>query len=168
MEIKVFQRHGGGMKDVPLQLSMRGFLKTYVLFQQEGPADTTRHFQKQLKCSKQTFAPARAALFWVLEEISPLCVIRCAPKWKRHRFYFCEGHPANVGEKKNPNPEKDSDGCRQTKSGRRWRRALPLQIASGDVLHNVMISLFGITSDDRHLSWNSQLTEYKTANRSDE
>lgn len=155
------------MKDVPLQLSIPGFLKTCVLFQQEGPADMIRHFQKQLKCSKQIFAPARAALFWVLEEISPLGVIRCAPKWKRHRFYFWVGHPANVGEKKSQ-PWKNSDGCRQTKSGRRWRRALPLQIASGDVLHNVMISLFGITSDDRHLSWNSQLTEYKTAKRSDE
>lgn len=95
------------------------------------------------------------------------CVIRCAPKWKRHGFSFGVGHPATAGGK-NSNPPKNSDGCRQTKSGRRWRRVLPLQIASGDVLHNVMISLFGITSDDRHLSWNSRLTEYKTENCSDE
>lgn len=112
----------------------------------------------------QIFATPSTALFAEKSSrYSRSRVIRCVPKWKRRRFYFRVGHPATLGEKKNPNLPKTSDGCRQTKSGGRWRRILPLQIASGDVLHNVMISLFGITSDDRHRSWNSQLTEYKTA-----
>lgn len=159
---------------VSLQLSTRSFLKTHVLFRQEGTGEPGRRFWKWIECKQKsdicytincTLALSVGGTLGKKTELSPLLVLRdqvCASvemTW----ILFQGRTSSNSGRKKTQPPQKNSDGCRQTKSGRRWRRILPLQIASGDVLHNVMISLFGITSDDRHRSWNSQLAEYKTA-----